>query len=128
MIAYSSEYFSRLLLSEFKEASQSHVTLKFPDPNNVFPDVLAFMYSGRMYIPHYRGLIISAGISLTLDNVIPLLTMADHYLIKPLEQLCSDFLSSHVSTPTLIAHASLTTIDTKRQCYHNYKECPDVPL
>jgi hypothetical protein len=40
LLAYSSEYFSRLLLSNFQEGRQTHIRLRFPDPANVFPLVL----------------------------------------------------------------------------------------
>lgn len=80
ILAYSSSYFERLLLSEFRESSQPYVTLRFPDPHNVFPELLAFIYTGRVVI--------------TLDNVIPLLAMADHYLVEDLCALCDTFLES----------------------------------
>lgn len=40
LLAYSSEYFSRLLLSNFQEGRQTLIHLRFPDPANVFPLVL----------------------------------------------------------------------------------------
>ena len=40
LLAYSSEYFSRLLLSNFQEGRQTYIHLRFPDPAHVFPLVL----------------------------------------------------------------------------------------
>lgn len=88
ILAYSSSYFERLLLSEFKESSQPYVTLKFPDPQNVFPELLAFMYTGR--------------VAITLDNVIPLLAVADHYLVEDLMTLCDTFLASNIQRDTAL--------------------------
>lgn len=88
VLAYSSEFFSRLLLSEFKESAQSLITLKFPDSQNVFPDLLAFMYGGS--------------ITLTLESVIPVLAMADHYLIKDLVSVCTEYLSAHIQKENVL--------------------------
>jgi hypothetical protein len=44
ILAYSSSYFERLLLSEFKESSQPYVALKFPDPQNVFPELIGIYF------------------------------------------------------------------------------------
>jgi BTB/POZ domain/BTB And C-terminal Kelch len=88
ILAYSSSYFERLLLSEFREALQPYVTLKLPDPQNVFPELLAFMYTGR--------------VDITLDNVIPLLAVADHYLVEYLVSLCNSFLASNIQRDTAV--------------------------
>jgi hypothetical protein len=88
ILAYSSSFFERLLLSEFKESSQPYVNLKFPDPQNVFPELLAFIYTGRVVI--------------TLDNVIPLLAVADHYLVEDLCSLCDTFLESNIQRDTAL--------------------------
>ncbi len=47
VLAYHSEFFQRLLLSQFRESAQSHITLQFPDPENVFSLMLDFFYSVR---------------------------------------------------------------------------------
>ncbi len=88
ILAYSSEYFKRLLLSDFKESSQSTITLKLDDPRNVFPEMLAFMYDGK--------------VKLTLENVIPLLALADHYLVEQLCVLCNNFLSANITRDTAL--------------------------
>lgn len=88
ILAYSSSYFERLLLSEFREASQPYVTLKFPDPQNVFPELLAFIYTGRVVI--------------TLENVIPLYSVADHYLVEDLCSLCDTFLEANIQRDTAL--------------------------
>lgn len=86
ILAYSSSYFERLLLSEFRESSQPYVNLGFHDPHNVFPELLAFIYTGRVVI--------------TLDNVIPLFALADHYLVDDLSALCDTFLDSNIQRDT----------------------------
>jgi hypothetical protein len=58
VLVYSSEFFARLLLSEFKEAFQNEITLGFPDPDNVFHLVLKFIYSGELA-------------ELSVDNAVP---------------------------------------------------------
>jgi len=78
ILAYSSEFFARLLLSEFRESSQTVIELKQPDPFNVFSHVLCFMYNGKILI--------------SPENVIPLLSMADLYLIKDLNSICTKYL------------------------------------
>ncbi|KYQ93288.1 BTB/POZ domain-containing protein [Tieghemostelium lacteum] len=82
ILAYSSEFFARLLLSEFRESSQTIIELKQPDPCNVFPQVLDFMYDGKIMV--------------SPENVIPLLAMADHYLINDLQSLCTKYLDNNL--------------------------------
>ncbi|EGC35433.1 hypothetical protein DICPUDRAFT_16127, partial [Dictyostelium purpureum] len=82
ILANSSEFFSRLLLSNFKESQQNIIELRQPDPFNVFPAVLDFMYDGIIY--------------LSPENVIPLLAMSDHYLIRDLQNLCTQFLDQNL--------------------------------
>eukprot|EP01133_Synstelium_polycarpum_P015822 gene15822-18802_t len=82
ILAYSSEYFARLLCSEFRESSQAQIELRQPDPYGVFPAVLAFMYDGR--------------VQLSPENVIAVLAMADHYLIKALHTLCLSYLDTNL--------------------------------
>lgn len=89
LLAYSSEYFSRLLLSNFQEGRQTYIHLRFPDPAHVFPLVLQFIYQGHVTIAE--------------DNVIPLLAMADHYLVQELQQMCSDFVNQTLSRDNALA-------------------------
>ena len=46
ILAYSSEYFAGLLLSNFSERHQHTIDLKLPDPAGVFPLLLNFLYQG----------------------------------------------------------------------------------
>jgi hypothetical protein len=71
VLAYSSEFFARLLLGEFREKSEKIIELKYPDPDGLFPEVLKFMYSGEL--------------DLNSENSISIFAMADHYLIKRLK-------------------------------------------
>eukprot|EP01114_Cavostelium_apophysatum_P000023 TRINITY_DN10026_c0_g1_i1.p1 TRINITY_DN10026_c0_g1~~TRINITY_DN10026_c0_g1_i1.p1 ORF type:complete len:446 (-),score=70.30 TRINITY_DN10026_c0_g1_i1:46-1383(-) len=83
ILAHSSEYFSRLLLGEFRERHQTSVELKYPDPDNVFPIALQFMYSGEAPI--------------STENSIPLLAIADHYLIPELRAYCKQFIMKNIN-------------------------------
>ncbi|GAM17293.1 hypothetical protein SAMD00019534_004680 [Acytostelium subglobosum LB1] len=82
ILAYSSEFFATLLSSEFRESTQALIELKLPDPHNVFKEVLSFMYDGRVL--------------LSPDNVIPLLSMAKYYIIKPLVTLCMQYIEHNL--------------------------------
>jgi hypothetical protein len=88
ILAHSSEFFKLLLSSEFKEKRLAVVNLNFPDPSNVFPQVLQFIYQGKL--------------SVTLDSVISLLTQADHYLIHHLATKCSEFVDKHLKRSTVV--------------------------
>lgn len=57
--------------------------LRFPDPNEVFPDVLKSMYTGV--------------IAVTPDNVLPLLAMADHYMVKGLKSAATDYITKNTT-------------------------------
>jgi hypothetical protein len=85
LLAYSSPYFARLLHSDsaFCEATQPVIYLRFPDPAGVFPLLLQFLYQGDLV--------------LTEENVLPILCLADHYLVKELKKLCSDFISQTIT-------------------------------
>ncbi len=88
ILAHSSEFFKLLLSSEFKEKRLAVVKLNFPDPSNVFPQVLQFIYQGKLTV--------------TLDSVISLLTQADHYLIHHLASKCAEFVDKHLKRSTVV--------------------------
>ena len=84
ILAYSSEYFKRLLCNDlWKESLNAEIELKFPDPINVFPLVLKFIYTGKITITH--------------ENAIPLLALADHYFIVKLKKIISEWISSIIT-------------------------------
>lgn len=83
IISHSSEYFMKLLSGDFVESQFERIVLKFPDPKNVFPQVLRYMYTGSVL--------------LTVENVIPLLSTADHYLVHSLKKLTQDYLSMNLT-------------------------------
>ena len=56
--------------------------MKFNDSEDLFPEVIKFMYTDR--------------ITITDTNAIPLLALADHYLIESLRQKASDFICEKV--------------------------------
>jgi len=85
ILVHGSEFFSCLLLGTFKEKSQPVIELKYPDPYGVFPEVLRFMYGGQIHD------------TINNSNVIPLLAMSDHYLIKDLKQMCYQYVISNAT-------------------------------
>jgi hypothetical protein len=88
VLAHSSEFFRLLLSSAFKEQRLAVVKLNFPDPSNVFPQVLQFIYQGTL--------------ELALDTVLALLTQADHYLIHALAAQCTEFVAKHLKRSTVV--------------------------
>ena len=66
------------------ESTQSEIVLGFSDPDKVFPLILKFIYTGDLT-------------ELSLENAVPILAMADHYLIKHLQSLCSDFIKKQIN-------------------------------
>jgi hypothetical protein len=83
ILAYSSDFFRTLLSSDFKEKRQVTIQLNFPDPSNVFPEILEFMYQGYLDI--------------SVENVVALLTQADHYLMPQLVTQCREFINKHLT-------------------------------
>ena len=88
ILIYSSEYFAKLLTGDFKEKNEDSIELKFKDPENLFPSVLQFMYNGY--------------ITITEKNSIPLLALADHYLIDSLRKKSSEFICNHITRANVI--------------------------
>jgi hypothetical protein len=88
VLAYSSDFFRTLLSSDFKEKRQLTIQLNFPDPLNVFPKILQFMYQGCLDI--------------SLKNVVALLTQADHYLMPQLLAQCREFINKHLTRSNVI--------------------------
>ncbi|KAJ5070781.1 hypothetical protein M0811_01762 [Anaeramoeba ignava] len=79
----SSKYFKKMLLSEMKEKHEKRIEVKFSDPANVFPSVVRFMYDGHAEI--------------TQETAIPILAMADQFIIPELKQTASIFIKQHTT-------------------------------
>ena len=82
-----SDYFQAIFESQFSESLQKRSTLTFPDPRRVLTDVFKFMYTSQ--------------ITVTPDNVIPILNQAEYYQVTELCQLLTgqierEFLPKHV--------------------------------
>lgn len=86
ILSFSSEFFSTIFKSDFKENITREVHIKFPDPKNVFPTLLKFIYGSR--------------ISITAQNAIALLQQAEQLLIPSLATKCRDFIKSHLNSTT----------------------------
>ncbi|XP_077995739.1 kelch-like protein 6 [Glandiceps talaboti] len=84
IVTRSSDVLQTMLTSSnWNESQQCEVKLEESDDcAEMFPDFLKFMYSGR--------------IGLTIQNVLPVLFLADKYNVKALRKICSDFMSEKV--------------------------------
>ena len=96
ILIYSSEFFAKLLTSDFLESTQEKIPLRYKDPEGLFPEVLRFMYKGRITIDE--------------NNAIPLLALADHYLIHKLRTQASDFICRSITR-----HNALVVLETALQ-------------
>jgi len=79
LLAYSSEYFSKLFV---ENPLLSEVKLPFGDTEDVFSDVMHFIYGGNLVINE--------------ANAIPLLALSDNCQIDALKTLVSNFLTSKI--------------------------------
>eukprot|EP01121_Diplochlamys_sp_Union-15-3_P017957 TRINITY_DN6433_c0_g1_i2.p1 TRINITY_DN6433_c0_g1~~TRINITY_DN6433_c0_g1_i2.p1 ORF type:complete len:259 (+),score=29.99 TRINITY_DN6433_c0_g1_i2:75-851(+) len=90
ILSFSSEFFKKLFsVSDFAESSKREIDIHFPDPRVVFPNVLEFMYQGRLIV--------------NVDNVIPLLTAADQFLVRALGEECEKFIKRTLGKSTVLA-------------------------
>ncbi|PRP81393.1 hypothetical protein PROFUN_11014 [Planoprotostelium fungivorum] len=85
VLAHSSEFFDRLLTSQFRESSQKLIDLRYPDPEGSFSVLLKFMYGGIL-----PGL-------LATTNVVHVMAMADHYLVHELVEICREYILRNVN-------------------------------
>ncbi|GIL76460.1 hypothetical protein Vretimale_5993 [Volvox reticuliferus] len=91
LLAYHSEYFRRLLSSEFKEGQARHAILKFEDTGNTWPILLEYFYTEE--------------ITLTDSNVLALFAASRELMIPAIQAVqynCDQFRSSCV---TLVAQS-----------------------
>lgn len=88
LLIYSSDYFSSLLTSDFKEKNSAVIELKLEDPEDLFPKVLQFIYEGHIEISE--------------SNAMPLLALSDHYLINPLRDKVSEFICHHTTQANVL--------------------------
>lgn len=79
ILAFSSEVCAQRLKGS---ASGARLVLDFPDPDNVMPDILRYMYTGE--------------ITITAEKAVPLLTLADKLRITELKAELSEFISKNV--------------------------------
>lgn len=80
ILAFSSEYFAERLRSG--ELKENRMSLDAPDPDNVFADIVAYMYTGD--------------IPITAEKAVPLLAMADYYAMTELKDVLSNFITKNV--------------------------------
>lgn len=88
IIAHSSEYFRRLLNSDFQEKNQRVVELKYEDCGEVFPVFLRYLYEGR--------------IELNEGNALPLLALSDRFIVDKLKAQCLAFIDKRISRDTCL--------------------------
>lgn len=88
ILAFSSDFFETLLRSEFKESLDNVVELQLEDPRNVFPDIIKYMYSGKLEI--------------TLDRVVAYIALSDAYLVNKLNLMCKEFVAKNLKRSTAL--------------------------
>ncbi|KAJ6254808.1 hypothetical protein M0813_12120 [Anaeramoeba flamelloides] len=77
VLSYSSEFFSKMFTVQTKEKDLKKIVLNFEDKANIFPDIIGYMYDGS--------------INITLETAVPILAMADQFLIDDLKQIASTY-------------------------------------
>ncbi|KAJ3433991.1 hypothetical protein M0812_20049 [Anaeramoeba flamelloides] len=77
VLSYSSEFFSKMFTVKTKEKDLKTIVINFDDKANVFPDIVGYMYDGN--------------INITLETAVPILAMADQFLINDLKQIASSY-------------------------------------
>ena len=79
ILASNSDFFKKLLFNDFKESFSGRVEIGFADPDDVFGDVLRFLYTGK--------------INISKQNAVALLATADHYLIESLKSVSLTYIT-----------------------------------
>ncbi|KAK9884631.1 hypothetical protein WA026_007471 [Henosepilachna vigintioctopunctata] len=110
----SSDVFQVMLMKpEWSEWHESTVELKeLPQCENVFHLFLEYFYTGKLLITH--------------TNVMPILALADKYIVKGLSRICLQYMCNHV--PHASSHNQLFTwLQYAQSCGHNdiTKICQD---
>lgn len=89
VLAFSSEFFEAMLLSDFQESHTDVIDLtKLDDPHNIFPEVMKILYCGR--------------VELNTEKVVALLAMSDVLMIKVVHEKCMEFISTHLNKSTAL--------------------------
>lgn len=89
VLAFSSEFFEAMLLSEFQETHTAVIDLRNTfDPRDIFPEVLKILYSGR--------------IDITRSTAVPLLAMSDVLLIASIQTKCNEYIATHLNKKTAL--------------------------
>ena len=82
ILASNSDFFKQLLFNDFKETYSGRVEIGFSDPDNVFADVLRFLYTGK--------------VNISKKNAVALMATADHYLIESLKSVALTFINEMI--------------------------------
>jgi hypothetical protein len=82
ILASNSDFFKKLLFNDFKESFSGRVEIGFADPDDVFGDVLRFLYTGKINIGKH--------------NAVALLATADHYLIESLKSVSLTYINEMI--------------------------------
>lgn len=89
VLAFSSEFFEAMLLSEFQETHTAVIDLRNTyDPSDIFPEVMKILYSGR--------------IEITRATAVPLLAMSDVLLIPSIQAKCNEYIAMHLNKKTAL--------------------------
>lgn len=87
LLSLRSEPFRALLMGRFKESSQSVIEIPDADPG-MFSLLLKFLVCGTVEI--------------TMENALPLLSLADRYAVETLRKACGDFVLRMLSPPNAL--------------------------
>ncbi len=83
ILAFASEYFAELLSEKNQhKVRDNKIVLETPDPENVMPDIVRYMYTSEIVI--------------SAEKAVPLLAMADLYCITELKLELSNYISRNV--------------------------------
>jgi hypothetical protein len=83
ILASNSDFFKKLLFNDkFKDSFSGRVEIGFADPDDVFGDVLRFLYTGKINIGKH--------------NAVALLATADHYLIESLKSVSLTYINEMI--------------------------------
>ncbi len=82
ILASNSDFFKKLVFNDFKESFSGRVEIGFADPDDVFGDVLRFLYTGK--------------VNISKQNAVALLATADHYLIESLKSVSLTYINEMI--------------------------------
>lgn len=88
LLAFHSEFFRRAFSSEFREKSERKVVLGFEDSAGVWPDMMEYFYTEEL--------------TLTDENVLPLLAMSRELMVPKIQEFCADYAQSSLEPSNAI--------------------------